>query len=505
MFHAIWIARIRRFITASPLNFFPKTASTLIVGGLVVLLSACATPSALQKPASQASQNKTPPSTAPTPNTKSTDCINPALNIDAQDFRCLYPQNANADRPLWERIRNGLNIPDLNTGLAANRTEWYARQPAYFDRMTKRSEKYLFHIVEEVEKRNMPMEIALLPFIESAFVAKATSSARAAGLWQFIPSTGREFDLRQNGFRDDRRDVLASTSAALDYLQLLYNRFGDWHLALAAYNWGQGNVGRAIAKNQSRGLGSSYTELTMPRETREYVPKLQAIENIIRNPELYGITLPHIANHPYFQVIDITKDIDVELVTELAQISVEEFRQLNPSFNKPVILAEGTPQILLPWNSADTFLKNLKKYQDGPLATWTAWQLPTSMRLAEVATLFDIDVEDLEEANLISAKRIIKSGSTLLVPRDESQTDNVSALVADNAQVRFQAERIIVKKKRFIRHAKSKKHNKLVPKKETARKEKAQNRKPEQTPKKSNANSKKEKKETNAKKQDSKC
>ena len=169
-----------------------------------------------------------------------------------------------APADLWERIRRGFAMTDLDNDLVRDQERWYATRPDYIQRMTERSSRYLFHIVEEIERRNMPMELALLPFIESAFNPQAVSSARAAGMWQFMPATGNYFDLKQNAFRDDRRDVLASTRAALDYLQKLYDMFGDWHLALAAYNWGEGSVGRAIARNQKQGLGTSYTDLNMP-------------------------------------------------------------------------------------------------------------------------------------------------------------------------------------------------------------------------------------------------
>src|SRR5439155_22024449 len=177
---------------------------------------------------------------------------------------------------IWGRIRRGYRMPDLQSDLVRQQEQWYLARPEYIQRMAERSRKYLFHIVEELERRDMPTELALLPFIESAFNPQAVSSARAAGMWQFMPATGQTFDLKQNVFRDDRRDVLASTRAALDYMQKLYGMFGDWHLALAAYNWGEGSVGRAIAKNQKAGLGTGYQDLKMPNETRSYVPKLQA-------------------------------------------------------------------------------------------------------------------------------------------------------------------------------------------------------------------------------------
>ena len=196
----------------------------------------------------------------------------------------VQPPSPPPMRDLWQRIRLGFKMPNLETKLAEDRTRWYASQPDYFARMTQRSSRYLFHIVEEIERRNMPTELALLPFVESAFVPEAFSSAKAAGLWQFIPSTGRNYDLEQNMWKDERRDVVESTRAALDYLQKLYDMFGDWHLALASYNWGEGAVSRAIAKNRRAGKPARYTDLKMPKETQYYVPKLQAVKNIVAEP-----------------------------------------------------------------------------------------------------------------------------------------------------------------------------------------------------------------------------
>ena len=201
---------------------------------------------------------------------------------------------------LWDRIRRGYAMPDLDIDLVHDREQWYVARPDYMFRMTERSRKYLFHIVEELERRGMPSELALLPFIESAFNPQGVSSASAVGLWQFMPATGKYFELKQNAFRDDRRDVLASTRAALDYLEKLHRRFGDWQLALAAYNWGEGNVSRAIAKNQKTGLGTGYLDLDMPTETRYYVPKLQAVKNIVSGPDGFSTNLPLIENHPIF-------------------------------------------------------------------------------------------------------------------------------------------------------------------------------------------------------------
>jgi membrane-bound lytic murein transglycosylase D len=353
---------------------------------------------------------------------------------------------------LWERIRRGYAMPDLDNDLVRDREQWYSTRPDYIFRMTERSKKYLFHIVEELELRNMPTELALLPFIESAFNPQAVSGAKATGMWQFMPATGRYFDLKQNAFRDDRRDVLASTRAALDYLQKLHGMFGDWHLALAAYNWGEGSVGRAIAKNQRANLGVAYTDLTMPMETRFYVPKLQAVKNIVGNPGAFNSKLPLIENHPYFQSVNIRRDIDVSLAARLAEVPLEDFKALNPSLNRPVIMAAGTPQILLPWDNAEIFQSNLESYSGGRLASWTVWVVPTTMRPADAAKRVGMSESEMRTVNNIPPRVVIRAGSMLLVPRSARVEHDVTVKVADNGQMSLAPE--VVQKRLLVRAAK---------------------------------------------------
>ncbi|MDP2164492.1 MAG: transglycosylase SLT domain-containing protein [Hydrogenophaga sp.] len=336
---------------------------------------------------------------------------------------------------LWERIRRGYGMPNLESELVLDREQWYSSRPDYILRMTERSRKYLFHIVEELELRNMPTELALLPFIESAFNPQAVSSAKAAGMWQFMPATGKYFELKQNAFRDDRRDVLASTRAALDYLQKLHRMFGDWHLALAAYNWGEGSVGRAIAKNRRVGQGTAYSELKMPMETRFYVPKLQAVKNIVTTPGAFSSRLPDIGNHPYFQTVDIHRDIDVALAAKLAEVPLEDFKALNPSASRPVILAAGTPHILLPWDNAAVFQRNLEAYSGGRLASWTVWLAPATMKPADAAKRVGMSAAELRSVNNIPPRVVIKAGSSLLVPRSIRIEADVAVHVADNGQL----------------------------------------------------------------------
>ena len=404
--------------------------------------SGCATHTAAQQGASSTQVADGQPTGQAGSGSDSTDVLGQALASGAiaapidpmrPDVRVDLDSDA-ARADLWARVRRGFAIPDIDTSLVDDRELWYSARPDYVERMTTRGGRYLFHIVEELEARNMPTELALLPFIESAFNPQAMSSAKASGMWQFMPATGRSFSLTQNVFRDDRRDVLASTRAALDYLQRLHRMFGDWHLALAAYNWGEGSVQRAIARNQKAGLPTDYLSLKMPDETRLYVPKLQAMENIVASPRMFGLSLPTVANHPYFLSVPIQRDIDVDTAARLAGITLDEFKTLNPQMNKPVILAAGTPQVLLPYDNASTFVRAISAHR-APLATWTAWVAPKTMRPADVAQLVGMTEQRLCDVNRIPPRMMVKQGSTLLVPRSDSRHVDVAEHVADNATI----------------------------------------------------------------------
>jgi membrane-bound lytic murein transglycosylase D len=386
-----------------------------------------------------------------------TGCANFTLPEHTTDTNGLSPvakgtvkrdSVAKLDLPndLWERIRKGYQMPNLENELANDRTQWYASKPDYLQRMTERSNKYLYHIVEELEARKMPTELALLPFIESAFNPQAVSSARASGMWQFMPKTGKSFDLKQNAFRDDRRDVQASTRAALDYLERLHKMFGDWHLALAAYNWGEGNVGKAIARNKRAGLPTGYTDLNMPMETRMYVPKLQAMKNIVGNPPQYGVVLPSIPNHPYFQSVPLPRDMDVSVAAKLADISEPDFKALNPSAHRPVLLAAGSPNILLPWDNAEVFQRNYEASTLARMATWTAWVAPTTMKVADAAKRVNMSEADFRAVNNIPPRMLIKAGSALLIPRSANMLGDVTAQVADNGHLDLSPEAVAKRK-----------------------------------------------------------
>jgi membrane-bound lytic murein transglycosylase D len=317
---------------------------------------------------------------------------------------------------LWDRVRDGFNMPDIDSIYTNKHEQWYASRPDYVSRMLERSKKYLYHIVVEVEKRGMPTEIALLPMIESGFNPKALSTSKASGIWQFIPSTGKDFGLKQNYWKDSRKDVTAATQAALNYLQKLYTMFGAWDLALAAYNAGEGTVARAIERNRRLGLPTDYQHLSLPDETRNYVPKLQAIKNIIFRPEEYGLTLNEIPNKPYFTTVEAPNKIDAKLAAELAGISLEEFNALNPSFTRPVLITEKSHQkLLLPTWAASNFTNNLNGY-NRPLSNWHSYHPKKGERLGAIANRFGISIYELSATNNLKPNRNLIVRRPLLVP-----------------------------------------------------------------------------------------
>jgi membrane-bound lytic murein transglycosylase D len=347
------------------------------------------------------------------------------------------------DPDLWARIRSGYAIPDVDNNLVAKHVQWYASRPEYLARTSGRASLYLYHVVQELEKRGMPTELALLPVIESAFNPQALSNADASGLWQFVPGTGKDFNLKQNMFKDERRGVLASTDAALTYLQRLYTMFGDWQLALAAYNWGEGNVQKAIQRNRAAGKPTDFESLAelMPAETRNYVPKLQAVKNIIANPGQYGVTLPVIDNQPYFTTVDKTSDIDLAVAAQLAEMSIDEFKALNPQFKKPVITGEST-KILLPKENAEKFHLNLAQWGHA-LSSWTTHKITGAKEtIASLASKFGTTPEVIRQANNIPPQMRLKAGSTILVPKTSaSMHSDIAENIIESAVVALEADR----------------------------------------------------------------
>ncbi|MEK6212168.1 MAG: transglycosylase SLT domain-containing protein [Pseudomonadota bacterium] len=354
-----------------------------------------------------------------------TESLHANVPVEVQTGTVVTPA-LQAAASLWERIRSGFAMPEIESALVARHEAWYLNHPDYTQRMIERSRLYLYYIVDEVEKRGMPMEVALLPMIESGYNPGAYSHAHAAGIWQFIPSTGRRYGLQQNWWYDGRRDVLAATRAALDYLQQLHAQFDDWPLALAAYNWGENGVARAIAQNRAKRKPTDYHSLRVPRETRNYVPKLQAVKNIIANPHGVGFPLEGIPDQPYFTTVTTAGHIDMQIAARLAEMSEDDFRSLNPGHTRPVITSNGSRTLLLPIDKAGIFNANLKDY-DQPLVSWQTYTLKKHETLEQVAEQFGISTARLKEINGINRHLTVAAGRTLLVPmNEETESSNLT-------------------------------------------------------------------------------
>jgi len=328
---------------------------------------------------------------------------------------------------LWTRIRRGFSVPNLDSPRVKQAEDWYESRPDYVARMIDRSRRYLYYIVGQVEKRRMPLEIALLPMIESAYNPMAYSRSSASGIWQFIPSTGKLYGMKQNWWFDERRDVVAATDGALDYLQKLYGDFGDWYLALAAYNCGEGTVQRAIAYNVKQGLPTDYLSLKMPAETRDYVPRLQAVKNIVNEPEIYRLDLGDVPDAPYFAVVRTSKKMDVKIAAELAEMPIDEFLSLNPQHNRPVMAGADEFTLLLPYDKAELFAAKLE-LSNQPMVTWQAYKLKTGETLPQLAARFGLPLETLRVVNGIGPRSTVPVGYALLVPTQAASDATVASL-----------------------------------------------------------------------------
>lgn len=348
-------------------------------------------------------------------------------SLPLEEAPTVEPEAPIADADIWERIRAGfaLDLDSDNRRIQVQR-EWYAKHQAYLDRVSTRAERYMHYIVDQAEARDMPLELALLPVVESAFDPFAYSHGRAAGPWQFIPSTGRMFKLHQNWWYDGRRDVTASTDAALEYLSRLSKRFdGDWLLALASYNAGAGTVSKAIRYNKKRGLPTDFWNLNLPSETRAYVPKLIALSQLVRNPEQYGITIKPIADAAYFEKIDVGSQIDLAEAAELAGISLEELYLLNPGYSRWATPPEGPHTLLIPVDHAEEFQQRLADLPEEARMRWERYTIRSGDSLISIANRYQTTPATLRTANKLRGNTII-AGNTLLIPKPSEQLSQYS-------------------------------------------------------------------------------
>ncbi len=317
---------------------------------------------------------------------------------------------------LWQRIRNGFSLENKDHRRIQQQLDWYVRHPAYMRRVAERARPYLYYIVETLEKYNIPSEIALLPIVESAFKPFAYSHGRASGIWQFIPSTGRRYGLKQNWWYDGRRDVYAATQSAARLLDNLQKQFhGDWLLALAAYNSGEGIVHRAIRRNRRKGKPTDFWSLKLPAETSAYVPKLLALKKYIQNPAAYNLHMPVIANVPYFERVKVDRQLDLAKAAELAGIKLDKLYQLNPAYNRWATTPNGSSYLLLPRDKAEAFRQKLAKLPDNAHIRWLRHKIRSGETLSSISQKYHTSIQTIKQANHIRGSRL-RAGHNLTIP-----------------------------------------------------------------------------------------
>ncbi|MDT8386340.1 MAG: LysM peptidoglycan-binding domain-containing protein [Thiogranum sp.] len=374
---------------------------------LTLLLSACA------------SQNTLPPAAETDPGTAESEPVlsNSTLLTATQSTAVRTPD-------FWAGLRAGFMLPDLDNSTVAQHRNWYIRHPEYLERVAERAQQYAWYISREIRKRGMPAEIALLPIVESAYDPFAYSHGRAAGLWQFIPATGKHFGLRQDWWYDGRRDIVDSTRAALDYLEYLHKRFdGDWLLALAAYNSGEGTVSNAQRKNRKKGKPTDFSHLDLPRETRNYVPKLIALKQLVAAPDHYGVELTSIASQPYFEVVDTDTQIDLAVAADLAGIAIDALYRLNPGFNQWATAPEGPHRLLIPVAQLDVFRQAIAALPAEQRLKWHRHKVSNGETLSHIAKRYNTTVSALKVANDLGGHSI-RAGSHIMVPLSSQEPGN---------------------------------------------------------------------------------
>ncbi|MFT5758023.1 MAG: membrane-bound lytic murein transglycosylase D [Alteromonadaceae bacterium] len=317
---------------------------------------------------------------------------------------------------VWQRIRNKLSIDIPNDKRVISQRNWYTKHQNYLDRVAKRAEPFMYYIVQELEANDMPVELALLPIVESAFDPFAYSHGRASGMWQFVPGTGKRFGMKQNWWYDGRRDVIASTKGAIAYLKYLHKYFdGDWLLALAAYNSGEGRVRRAMKNNARKNLPTDFWSLDLPKETRAYVPKLLALADVVKRPEALNVKLYEIENKTVISQIDIGSQLDLAKAAKLADISLAELQRLNPGFNRWATDPNGPHYLVIPTNKKEKFELGLSKLTTKDRLAWQRYKIKSGDSLGKIAKHFNTDLALIKQLNNIKGTRI-REGKHLLIP-----------------------------------------------------------------------------------------
>jgi len=326
------------------------------------------------------------------------------------------PDEVAVQADVWQRIREGFSLADTDHPRLQRELDWYVRHPDYMQRVAERATPYMYYVIETIEDNNLPSELALLPIVESAFQPFAYSHGRAAGIWQFIPSTGRRFGLQQNWWYDGRRDVHAATQAAVALLETLNREFdGDWLLALAAYNSGSGTVRKAIRRNQQRGKPTDFWSLDLPQETRAYVPKLLALKKLVADPAAFELELDPIPNEPYFARVELSSQIDLARAAELAEISLDELYRLNPGYNRWATAPDGPHHLLIPLENIDTFAANLETLSPEERIRWIRHQIRPGDTLSTIAVKYNTSISTIKKVNGIRGS-YLRAGHSLTIP-----------------------------------------------------------------------------------------
>ena len=348
------------------------------------------------------------------------DVVHPVADVDFT----LTDQQLIVEDDIWQRIRNGLSFDIPHNRRVLAQRNWYAKHPKYLDRVAKRAEPFMHYIVEQLDANDIPLEIALLPIVESAFDPFAYSHGRASGMWQFVPDTGKRFGMKQNWWYDGRRDVIASTDGAIQYLKYLHKFFdGDWLLALAAYNSGEGRVRRAVKNNARKNKPTDFWSLDLPKETRAYVPKLLALADIVKQPETFGIKLYEIENGSVISLVDIKSQLDLAKAAELADLSLTELQRLNPGFNRWATDPNGPHYLVIPKVKQQNFEQALDKLPKDQRLAWQRYQIKQGDSLGKIAQKFHTSISLIKQINKIKGSNI-RAGKHLLIPVATQSLDN---------------------------------------------------------------------------------
>ncbi|MBA6327512.1 LysM peptidoglycan-binding domain-containing protein [Colwellia sp. MB02u-6] len=373
------------------------------------------------------------------------DVIHPIADGDidlGNDLKESYLSN-----DVWQRIRSKLEFSIPEDPRVVSQRNWFIKHPEYLNRVAKRAEPFLYYIVEALEANDIPIEIALLPIVESAFDPFAYSHGRASGMWQFIPGTGKRFGMKQNWWFDGRRDIVASTQGAIDYLKYLNKFFdGDWMLALAAYNSGEGRVRRAVRKNKKKNLPTDFWSLDLPKETRAYVPKLLALADIVKRSEEFKIKLHVIDNSSVISQVDIGSQLDLAKAAQLADLTLTELQRLNPGFNRWATDPDGPHYLLLPNHKIAKFKQGLAKLSAKERLAWQRYKIKNGDNLGEIAQKFNTEIALIKQVNNIKGNQI-RAGKFLLIPVATASLD--SYLLSQNQRLAKTQNKVLAGEKRI--------------------------------------------------------